>query len=121
MLEEKLIENAITYKKWLYPYFGIGYMNMWDISFLKAPVIIELAQSKIHKLVAAYDIDEEEYQLFWCEHALGYEQMVNMAISENMKGSDNLLLKLHKNSNYLLQTTDINELISYLKDDESIG
>jgi hypothetical protein len=44
-----------------------------------------------------------------------------MAISENMKGSDNLLLKLHKYSNYLLQTTDVNELISYLKDDESIG
>lgn len=121
LLEAKLIENEIAYKKWLYPYFGIGYMNMWDISFLKTPVLIELAQSNIHKLIAAYDVDEEEYQLFWCEHAAGHEQMMNMSISENMKGSDNLLLKLHKYSNYLLQTKDVNELISYLKNENPIG
>jgi len=121
LLKEKLKENEIAYKKWLYPYFGIGYMNMWDISFLKAPVLLEIAQSKNHKLVAAYDVDDEEYQLFWAEHAIGHEQMVSMALSENMKGNDNLLLKLQKYSNYLLQTTNVTELISYLKNDEFIS
>ncbi len=113
-LEHELTKNGIRYKKWLYPYFGIGYMNMWDVSFLKLPVLMELSRNNNGMILfIAYDLDSKEYQLFWGEHATGHEHMVNMTLSDNMKNNKHFLLNLYRYVDIVYQSDDLSELIDY--------
>lgn len=114
LLEKELSLKGVAYKKWLYPYFGIGYMNMWDVSFLKLPILMEISRNDNRKILfIGYSFDDQEYQLFWCEHAAGHEHMVNMTISENMMNNQNFLLQLYRYVDIIARSTDLNKLMSY--------
>jgi len=116
-LENVLKENQIDYKKWVYPYFGIGYMNMWEMSFLKIPVVMEIGVNKSgDKLLAAYSIEEKEYHIFWSKHAKGYEGMINMDLSTKAQNNDELLLKLHTEETVLLKTMDLTEVLDFVNE-----
>jgi len=116
-LENSLVQGDISFKKWTYPYFGIGYMHAWDMQFLKLPVVYEIASDSNGKtLFLGLDLDDSKFQLLWCEHAKGQEHMVNMAISEGMKKNDNVLLKLYKQLDIVLASESLADIVNYIKD-----
>ena len=117
LLVDLLNKKGISNKKWLYPYFGIGYMNMWDVSFVQLPILIEICKSKEGQtMFLGYDLDAKNYILFWAEHAKGHEHLVNMSLSENMRTNKKFLLNLMRYSNVISRTEDMNRIIKITTD-----
>ncbi len=110
-----LKQTNYRWKKWMYPYFGIGYMQMWDVEFIRTPILFELEAEEDMKLCLAYDLDSSEYQVFWCEHAKGHDHMINMALSSSMQNNQQILLQLYKYKKVLLKTNSLSEVQEFLK------
>lgn len=76
-------ENGIEMKRWLYPYFSMGYMGYWNIEFVKSPLFYEIPYGApgSAKLVVLYDIEDEVYSLNVIDHADAHDHLINMEIS----------------------------------------
>lgn len=83
---------GLDYTLKFYPYFGIGYLDMWDESFLKSPAVLQLeSKSKTQLLLLSYDLTHEIYSLDLCVNASGYEHLIQ---KDNMPASDKSINKL---------------------------
>ncbi|MFK7757491.1 MAG: hypothetical protein AB8B53_11225 [Flavobacteriales bacterium] len=116
-LEEALHSKSITFRKWTYPYFGIGYMHVWDMNFMRLPMVYELASDEDKRLFLGLDLDHKRFKLMWCEHAKGQEHMVNMALSDGMKKNEHVLLKLYKQLDLVMESEQIMDIADYLSND----
>jgi len=83
-LENELLKLGVDFKRRIYPYFGIGYLEMWDVSFLRAPLVLELnSNSQKGMLLLTYDMDEQIYSFDICNQAFGYEHLVQNNLKHN--------------------------------------
>jgi len=89
-LEVAFEKSGFKSKSLLYPYFSMGYMNFWNVDFLKYP-LVQRIENKGMSMVAAYDIEEKSYKLLRVEKATQYEQLVNMDMSQEYLENPNYI------------------------------
>ncbi len=94
-LEKIISKLGLDFKRKLYPYFGIGYLDMWGETFLKAPVVLEIKSSFTQgALYLSYDLDSKLYALDLCDIALGYEHLIQKSNTPESEDSISELLRI---------------------------
>jgi len=95
-LQSEITQLGLESKQLLYQYFGIGYLDMWGETFLKAPLVLEIKTALTNSsLYLSYDMDTDLYSLDLCNEAIGYEHMIQKSNTPESPDSINQLLRIH--------------------------
>lgn len=106
-------EEGIEMKRWLYPYFSMGYMGYWNIDFLKYPLYFEIPYGApgSAKLVVSYDLDEQVYSLCVIDHADAHDHLINMEISHEFMSEPVYYMELMMVREEIFKTSSLRAMI----------
>lgn len=108
-LEEAFKSRKIDSESLLYPYFSMGYMNFWNVDFLKYPLVQKI-NGKTISMIAAYDIEDQNFKLLRVEAAKQYEQLINMDMSKEYIDNPNYLNTLLMDEELIEVSASANEI-----------
>ncbi|MCB0762336.1 MAG: hypothetical protein KDC12_12490 [Flavobacteriales bacterium] len=116
-LLEALRGEGIESKRWVYPFFSMGYLGYWKVRFLNYPLLLEIPFGGPHdpKLVLSYDVDLNTYAVLFIIPAKEHRHLINMEISPDLQSGSQYLLELSKIHNLVCRTADIQQIIAVLK------
>ena len=115
-VEDFLRHHAIEYKTWLYPFFSMGYMGYWNVSFLRSPQFLEIpiGPNPRTKLAVTYDLELGQYEILWLSIAHAHDHLVNMEISHEFQQDTSYYMELMEVIAKDLETNNLEEIREFI-------
>ncbi len=114
-LTSALDASGIAHRRWLYPYFSMGYMGPWSAFFMRLPVPIELGHDVEGMLVAGYDPEGQGYTLMHIHPCPDASQFLNMEPSAEFRNSRIYLNHLYQTGDTLLAHGSLDDVVNLAK------
>ncbi|MEO0895022.1 MAG: hypothetical protein AAFY71_01290 [Bacteroidota bacterium] len=91
-IEQFLREHKLLYKKFLYPFFSVGYLSLLEEEFVKSVIFLQLDVRSIFdqdlQLIIEYIPDEGKYYLTWARVNSDYTDFVKAEFSDGLFGGE---------------------------------
>jgi arginyl-tRNA--protein-N-Asp/Glu arginylyltransferase len=110
-----LKEERIDHKKWLYPYFSMGYVGPWNGFLLRAPALIELGQDFKGKIVVSYSVEHNAYSLYRTHLYPEGAQILTMEASIEFSESDIYLSDLYQVGSIVVEHGSLELVLDQIK------
>ncbi len=108
-LQKAFEKKKLNFDYRLYPYFSMGYMYTFQVKFVPYPILLHsrLFTSK-GVLFASYDLEKNQFAVFYANQAEDYSQLVSMEMSEEYANPIYLndLLQIDAELNYFANASD---------------
>lgn len=114
-LTKQLGENKIPHSVFLYPYFSMGYMGMWEVEFLKFPIFVMVDEQPDDYLILGYSIEDEKFKMLRTENARDYEYLINIQKSKELENSKNYFRQLLATAEQVCSAESPAKLVELLK------
>jgi arginyl-tRNA--protein-N-Asp/Glu arginylyltransferase len=109
--------EGIEMKRWLYPYFSMGYMGYWNIDFVKHPLFYEIPYGApgTSKLMVAYDLDDEVFSINVIDHADAHDHLINMEISHEFMSDPSYFMELMMVRDKIFSSSDVSAVVEKIR------
>ncbi|MFZ6051541.1 GNAT family N-acetyltransferase [Halocola ammonii] len=113
-LSEELNRFGLKHKMYLYPFFSMGFMNSWDVDFLRYPVFLHIDQIGDQSTIVVYCTDEKAFKVLLVDSNEKHQSLVNIEISNELAQSENYFRKLIATDDLLLTSSSKRQIAEFL-------
>lgn len=112
-LQKQLQSIGIENKRWMYPFFTMGYLDYWEVHFMGCPIFLEVPFGRPGKemLIVTYQADSQHYLLLLATPAEEYYHLLNMEVSEDFYGHSSYFMDLLSISQLVMATASLEEIL----------
>lgn len=113
MLQEGLQDFGIEHKRWMYPFFTMGYLDYWEVHFMGCPIFLEIPFGRPGRemLVATYQADSKSYMLLLVTPAEQYYHLLNMEVSEDFYRHESYYMDLLSITQLVMASSTMKEVL----------
>ncbi|MEX0811304.1 MAG: hypothetical protein WD048_03740 [Chitinophagales bacterium] len=116
-IEAQLTICGISYQKFLYPYFSLGYASHLDVDFLNSLQFLQISDIYDYDkmLILSYNSKTDQFSLLEVRDHSSFGFLTNAGFSNDIKRSDAYFHKLLGVEQVIHETLDVEEMVTFIQ------